>query len=242
MIRTALLLLAGVLASSAPSQSKPVRIVPIGDSITQGRKGGGTNKPCFSWRYPFWKKLVDLGAAFDLVGSEKGGFEGDPEWADYKGKAFDRDHEGHWGWKTGDVRAKLGGWLEGYTPDVALIQLGTNDGKAVPLEQTVGEMRKIVELLRGKNAKVTVLLGQCFHAWDPFPAMRKAMGDLAKELSTKASPVEIVDLSPGWVSDPDAAGSHTVDWVHPNAAGDERLAEFWMKALQPHLKRLGAVK
>ncbi len=230
------------LLLAAPAQSKPVRIVAIGDSITQGRKGGGANKPCTSWRHPFWKQLVDLGASFDLVGSEKGGFEGDPDWADHKGKPFDRDHEGHWGWKTSDIRAKLGGWLEGYTADVALIQLGTNDAKVLSLEDTQAEMRKIIGLLRAKNPKVTVLIGQCFHAWEPFPAMRKKMDELAKELSTKGAPVETVDLSPGWVSDPKAAGTHTVDWVHPNEAGDARLAELWMGALKPHLKRLGAIK
>jgi lysophospholipase L1-like esterase len=51
-----------------------------------------------------------------------------------------------------------------------------------------------------------------------------------------------VDLSKGWVSNPDTAGSHTVDWVHPNADGDARLAGLWLEALQPQLQRLKALK
>jgi len=51
-----------------------------------------------------------------------------------------------------------------------------------------------------------------------------------------------VDLSKGWVSKPDATGTHTVDWVHPNADGDARLAGLFLDALQPQLKRLGALK
>lgn len=80
-----------------PAAAAPVRIVCIGDSITQGRKGIGEHKPTQSYRYPLWKKLVDLGASVDFVGSLPGGFEGDPDWPEYKGKAFDREHEGHWG-------------------------------------------------------------------------------------------------------------------------------------------------
>jgi hypothetical protein len=228
-----------------PASAAPVRIVCIGDSITQGRKGGGANAPTQSWRYPLWKKLVDLGASVDFVGSLSGGFEGDPEWPDYKGKAFDREHEGHWGWTSRAVREKLPEWIKGYTPDVALILLGTNDANPklnMSLDDTAKEIEQILAILRAKNPKVTVLLGGPFHEWKPFPDMRSRYETLAKSTSTAASPVLAVDLSKGWVSKPDAPGTHTVDWVHPNAEGDARLAGLWLDALRPELKRLGALK
>jgi lysophospholipase L1-like esterase len=239
-----LLLLSSVLLLVPPGAGT-ARIVCIGDSITQGRKGGGANKPTQSYRYPLWKALVDAGADVDFVGSLKGGFEGDPEWPDYKGRPFDRDHEGHWGWTTRGVREKLPEWIRNYTPDVALLLLGTNDvsphGK-MTVEDTKKEMGLLVDLLRGRNPKVVVLLGQCFPEWKPFPELRTKMEEFAREKSTAASPVVIVDHSRGWVSKPDAAGSHTVDWVHPNESGDAKLAGNWMETLRPHLKRLGAVK
>lgn len=228
-----------------PATAAPVKIVCIGDSITQGRKGGGANKPTQSWRYPLWKKLVDLGANVDFVGSLAGGFEGDPEWPDYKGKTFDREHEGHWGWTTKGVREKLPEWIKGYSPDVALILLGTNDPNPKlnwTLEDTAKEMEQLIDILRAKNAKVTILLGKPFQEWKPFPEMRDRFDALAKAKSTAASPIVTVDLSKGWVSNPDTAGSHTVDWVHPNADGDARLAGLWLEALQPQLQRLKALK
>jgi lysophospholipase L1-like esterase len=228
-----------------PATAAPVKIVCIGDSITQGRKGGGANKPTQSWRYPLWKKLVDLGATVDFVGSLAGGFEGDPEWPDYKGKTFDREHEGHWGWTTKGVREKLPEWIKGYNPDVALILLGTNDPNPKlnwTLEDTAKEMEQLIDILRAKNAKVTILLGKPFQEWKPFPEMRDRFDALAKAKSTAASPIVTVDLSKGWVSNPDTAGSHTVDWVHPNADGDARLAGLWLEALQPQLQRLKALK
>jgi len=228
-----------------PVAGDPVRLVCIGDSITQGRKGGGSNAPTQSYRYPLWKMLVDLGANVHFVGSLNGGFEGDPEWPDYKGKPFDRGHEGHWGWTTRAVREKLPEWIKGYTPDVALILLGANDANPklnMTIEDTAKEMEELIEILRGKNPKVVILLGKPFMEWKPFPEMRDRFDVLAKSKSTPASPIVTVDLSKGWISKPDSPGAHTVDWVHPNADGDSRLAAAWADALKPQLKRLGALK
>ncbi len=232
----------GLLPLTLPAA--PLRIVCLGDSITQGRgdhsHGGAKWTPTFSYRYPLWKLLVDAGADVDFVGSLQGGFEGDPNWADYQGRKFDRDHEGHWGWKTVDVAAKLPGWIQGYTPDVALILLGSNDANGkTPAEQKASvervrtAMPDIVATLRKKKPKVVILLGQCFQEWAPFPALRTAMIELAQAQTTTESPVTIVDHSPGWVSDPKSPGTHTVDWVHPNSTGDEQLARNWFAAMKP---------
>ena len=227
-------------------EAAPLRIVCIGDSITQGRgdhsAGGAAWTPTFSYRYPLWKLLVDAHADVDFVGSLHGGFESDPAWADYQGRKFARDHEGHWGWKTVDVAAKLPGWIEGYTPDVALILLGSNDanGKTpeehqASVQRVRAAMTDIFSILRKKNPKVAILLGQCFQEWAPFPALRQAMTELAQAQATAASPIVLVDHATGWISDPKKTGTHTVDWVHPNAVGDEKLARNWLAALQPFL-------
>src|SRR4051812_47069722 len=94
--------------SPAPARAptRPLYILPLGDSFTQGRKGDGQpdtvscDAAVESYRYPLWKMLVDAGVdtQVDFVGSLVGGFEGDPPWPDYRGKRFDREHEGHWGW------------------------------------------------------------------------------------------------------------------------------------------------
>jgi len=240
-----------VVQIRAFAQGDPIRIVEIGDSITQGRgdhsAGGEKWQPTFSYRYPLWKMLVDSGVNFECVGSLKVGFESDPDWVDYKGHSFARAHEGHWGWKTTSVAEKLPEWIEGYTPDIALVLLGGNDmsGKT-PDERTKNvesvreAMQSIFATLRKKNPKVVILLGQCYSEWDPFPQLRAAMMDLAKTESTVPSPVVLVDHSPGWVSDPKKADTDTVDWVHPNPKGDEKLARRWFKALQPYLTKKAA--
>lgn len=209
-----------------------IRIVPIGDSITQGR--GGDN-PTYSWRYPLWQMLIDAEVDFDFVGSIDTGFVNSPDWTDYEGIPFDRDHEGHWGWTTRAIREELMGWLQGYTPDIALILLGTNDGRIYNEDEritgTIAEHTELVRLLRTDNPNIAIILGGAFQEWNPFPELRMALAALADELSTATSPVLYVDHSPGWISNPDNAGTHTVDWVHPNQAGDLLLAENWFPPL-----------
>ncbi len=243
-----LITLAGICVLTFSLHAAPLRLVCIGDSITQGRgdrsRGGAPWTSTFSYRYPIWKMLVDAKADVDFVGSLSGGFEGDPDWADYQGRKFDRDHEGHWGWETVDVAKKLPEWIEGYTPDIALILLGTNDAngktpeeKKASVERVRAAMADLIATLRKRNPKVVVLLGQCFQEWEPFPEMRKAMAELAQAQTTDASRIVVVDHSPGWVTDPKKPGTHTVDWVHPNPAGDDKLARHWFEALKPLLPK-----
>ena len=225
-------------AGKPSAQTRAWRLLPLGDSITQGRADKGEETPATqSWRYPLWKALVDAGVEFGFVGSMTKGFNGSPSWPDYKGRQFDRDHEGHWGWPSWLVAEKLPGWLEQYDPpDIALVQLGGNGTKEKDHRQrNLKAMREIITLLRGRNPKVVILLGLPCPAWDPFPQMRKDYADLCREMNTKASPVVPVDHSPGWVSDPKAKDTDTVDWVHPNAQGDRKLAERWHKAMKPYL-------
>lgn len=233
----------GGAATSAPAPApipSPVHIVCIGDSITQGRQGGGSNAPVYSYRYDLWKKFIDAAIPVDFVGSLNGGFEGDPSWPDYLGHAFDRDHEGHWGWKTVDVADNLTAWTATYPApaDIALVLLGTNDtalGQPTPPQPTVDAMTRIIATLRARNPNVVVIIGQCYEEWAPFPALRAAMVTLAAAQTTATSPVVTVDHSPGWVSDPAKPDTDTVDWVHPNQKGDAKLATNWFAAIQPFL-------
>jgi lysophospholipase L1-like esterase len=234
-------------AVAAPaSAQQPMRIVCIGDSITQGRKGDGSqNKMVQSYRYPLWKMFLDAEIPVDFVGTvnegfDKGKFGGDPDYPDYKGKAFDRDNEGHWGWTTQAVADKLPEWIQGYTPDIALTLLCTNDkmDKEKPnVEPTIAAHKSLIATLRAKNPKVVILIGKPYEEWAPFPAVCTAMDALAKELSTPDSPVVTVEHAKDWVSKPEDPNTCTVDWVHPNEKGDAKLAKEWFDALQPFLRK-----
>ena len=82
----------------------PLRIVCIGDSITQGRGThsitGEAWQSTDGWRYTFWKYCVAAGYPVEMVGSIDTGFQGTPDYPDFKGEKFNNRHEAHWGWNS----------------------------------------------------------------------------------------------------------------------------------------------
>lgn len=236
-MKTLTLLFAALLSVSALS-AEPLKVVCIGDSITQGRKGKDKVVPTFSYRYPLWKKFVEAGIPVLFVGAQKTGFEGSPDYEDFKGQKFVNDNEGYWGWTTEAVSGKLKESSKNWKADLATILLGTNDkDKEKSLEPTLKAMEEIVATLRANNPKMIIFIGQPFQEWKPFPELGKAYDDLAKKLSTADSPVHSVKTSEGWVSKPDLPGACTVDWVHPNPIGDEKVATAFFAAIKPVLKK-----
>lgn len=234
--RLAVLLLLLTVATIAAAD---LRILCIGDSITHGRAGKPDDAkvpPTYSYRYPLWKKLIDAGVKFRFVGGHEGGFEGAPEYATYKGQTFPNVHEAYWGWTTAAVLGKLREHRDQVTADIAIILIGGNDDqKKNGFEPTIAAMRETIAFLRERNPRVKILLGRLFMEWEPNPELGERYAKLAKELSTKASPIVDVVTSKGWVSKPDEPNTATVDWVHPNPHGDELLAEAFFRAMQPWL-------
>lgn len=221
-----------IMAAMTLGAADSIRLVCIGDSITQGRKGGGEHVPTYSWRYPLWQHVVDQGLPVVFVGTMREGFNGTPVYAQHGGQDFPNLHEGRWGWTTRAVADKLVETSQQWTADIAIVLLGTNDkGKEASLEPTLAAMRDIVSVLRGRNAAVKVAIGLPFQEWAPFPALAQAYVKLAADLTSETSPVITVVTGAGWISDPKKPGTHTVDWVHPNPAGDAHLAQCFATAL-----------
>lgn len=201
--------------------------------MTQGRKGSPGFPAFRSYRYPLWTMCVDAGWDVDFVGNLSGGFDGDPDWPDYKGRPFPRRHQGHWGWPTHNLRKNIEAWTAGLSWDVVLLFLGTNDPayKLTP-EDSRREMGLLIDFLRGRGPEVAVYMSLPCPPWKPFPKLRDGLRELGREKA-----VEVLDPSQGWIADPNARGSHTVDWIHPTDAGDVHLARAWFGALKPRLTR-----
>jgi lysophospholipase L1-like esterase len=101
--------------------------------------------------------------------------------------------------------------------------------------------RDMIRLLRERNPRVVVAIGLPFQDWKPFPEMREAYRKLAAELNTPESPVLAVDHSGGWIAKPTQPNADTVDWVHPSANGDRKIAARWFEALKPILQRSSSI-
>ena len=135
MLKTSLITVAlSVLAiSSNLLDAAPIRICCMGDSITQGIGTAGSNGG-YSWRYWLWKSMIEDGYSVNFVGSRQVNEARDVTPPAVNGIAFDKDHEGHSGWRADQLlngrnveQGKLSDWLATYTPEVLILMIGTND-------------------------------------------------------------------------------------------------------------------
>ncbi|MCM8526788.1 MAG: GDSL-type esterase/lipase family protein [Lentisphaeraceae bacterium] len=231
------ILVFSLLVCSVSAQKRPINILPLGDSITQG---GKNEREEYTYRYPLFGMLKDAKVNFDFIGSLKTGLHGNAKWPDYKGEKFDLDHEGHYGWKTGKVYEQLPGWMKKYPnpADIALIHLGTNDQGSKDFNKDIIEpLKGMIKLLREKNPQVVVLVGHLNFNGGNALKIRPLVEAMAKETSTEKSPVKTVHFYKGWKENPQAKDADTFDWAHPNPQGQKKMAEKWFEAMQPYLKK-----
>lgn len=222
----------------AKTPALPVRVLPLGDSITQG---GRTDRAEYTYRYPLFYLLKDAKYEVDFIGSMDKGLNGEAIWPTKDGVAFDLNHEGHYGWKTAAVRDKLSEWMKTYpaAPDIVLLHLGTNDQGAGDYNATIIQpMRDMIALLRARNPRVVVLIGHLNFNGGAALVIRPLVEELARATTTKQSPVSTVAHFDGWRANPDEPGADTFDWAHPNPQGQQKMADKWFAAMRPHLDRL----
>ncbi len=228
-------------------RSQSLKILPIGNSITQ------LDNQHFSYRYNLWKKLIDDGVDFDYVGSMTDHYNcGTPIFPDYNGHTFDTDHEGHWGWRCDEIinggnssncagSGNLPTWLGTYTPDIALIHLGTNDMRldwngGLGVAETINELKDIINLLRSDNPNIIILLaklipvdGAVFNWASNIEPLNAEIPSIATDMQNENSPIIIVDQHSGFDA---TLGNDTFDGAHPNANGEEKMAQKWFDAIQ----------
>jgi lysophospholipase L1-like esterase len=234
-------------ASILKANPSPIKVVCIGDSITQGRgphSKSGTPWPVVTgWRYDFWKLAVDDGVPIEFVGTMTDGFESTPDYPDYKGQQFKNMHEARWGWTTEGVLEKLKEVHTQWKADVALIYLGTNREALTDEEKqtdpdgiarTVKAMEGIVSLLRQDNPH-TIILIQALPGVGARVSLDDGYRKMASELSTPDSKIVVVGPTADWQWDPKQPDSDTVDGCHPNKNGDFKLASDFWKILKPLL-------
>lgn len=205
----------------------PNVIMPVGDSRVQGLT------PLFeSYRYEFWKLLINSGVEFDLAGYRKDNLT----YPEYKGQTFDPDHAGVSGFKTTDILENMEEIISAVpNPDIILLGIGGNDLLAESTAQeTVNNIREIITRFRTSEDSVVIILEQIapgksdfMESQDPeeFDAFNALILNLGQELSTEASPIIVVDMAEGWQD------SYLADNIHYNEAGAKVVALRYFEAM-----------
>jgi lysophospholipase L1-like esterase len=222
-VSAVLALLAASVALALPGSAAtaPVRIMPLGDSIT-GSPG--------CWRALLWQQLQNSGYTnIDFVGTQA------PQGC---GVPYDGDGEGHGGALVTAVadQNQLVGWLDATHPDVVLMHFGTNDVWSNRSTDTIlAAYSKLVDQMRASNPAMRVLVAQiipmnpptCPECAQRVVALNAAIPGWAAGKTTAASPIVVVDQWTGFNTATD-----TGDGVHPNdTTGIQKMAARWYPPL-----------
>lgn len=225
--------LASLGAGGAAAQT---RILPLGDSITQGGQDHA------SYRYALWFALASSGYDVDFVGTQTeifGGGTPNPGAYPAYSTSFDRDHEGRWGQRTDQILADVAGVVAATQPDLVLVHLGTNDIGQLGAAGVVAadtNLRSIFSVIRATRPGVDFLLSRIipigpgtsyFANASQVGPLNAALGQIAADLDTPASRVLLVDPNAGF----DLPSMMQADGLHPNAAGEAQLASVFRSAL-----------
>jgi len=153
------------------------------------------------------------------------------------GQPYDGDNEGHGGALVTTVaeQNQLPAWLAATRPDVVLMHFGTNDVWSNRATSTIlAAYSRLVDQMRASNPNMRILVAKiipmapstCPECGQRVVALNDAIPGWAASKTTAQSPIVVVDQWTGL-----STATDTYDGVHPNAAGDQKMADRWYPAL-----------
>lgn len=241
---------AGATQANTPPL-EPLRILPLGDSITRGsylaqQEGKSVGLPHpdgGGWRKPLQDKLRAAGIAFDFVGELNYAAFGRNGVVD---AAFDPDHHGLAGFSN--ARILTGGLvptppdvlrargvkaitvpglvevLQRQQPDVILLMSGANGLDAAARDKLI---RTIGDKSTAHLFVATILPQKAPRVgWEQVDAYNASLPAIVAAEQAAGKRITLVNMHAALTTD-----DLLPDGVHPNRVGMEKMADVWFKAL-----------
>lgn len=200
-----------------PTEPAPVRILPIGDSVTQGATAD------YTWRFRLQASLRARGVDVDFVGDRTAAI--DPATrapAAYADGRFDQDHAALWGMRAEAPASDVRRLTATTRPDVVVLALGVNDllrGRAP--RAVLADLERIIGDVRSVAPRAAFVLPELTQTWlAGVDDLNRLLRSTRTRLSTSASPVVVPALATPFVK-----GADTWDHLHPNGVGEVKIAQ-----------------
>src|SRR4029079_17049245 len=164
VVATLLLALLGLPTARASAAEPPVRIMLVGDSMTEGSSGDWT------WRYRLARYLDAAGVDYDFVGPRTTMLDlasNEHTSTEYVDPTFDQHHFARWGEslhlilnENAAVPEDSIGWaVSTYQPDVVVELLGINDLLfGSPPQETLDVAHTFVDEVRAAKPDTTLVM------------------------------------------------------------------------------------
>jgi lysophospholipase L1-like esterase len=223
----------GAAAFQPCPASGPCKIMPFGDSITQGYNvAGGYRAPLFHLALAASRNITFVGSANDFSVPT------------VDGMAFPKNHEGHGGYTiegNNGIAQFVGTSIPSYKPNIITLMIGTNDINGNNnLSDAPNRLGKLLDAIFMRDANILVVLAQIVPTRtdgtnNAVKTYNAAMPNLVSTRVSKGQHILLVDMYTAFTKDANYKQSLFADNLHPNQAGYNAMAEVWFQALSPYL-------
>ncbi|HET9953785.1 MAG TPA: SGNH/GDSL hydrolase family protein [Polyangiaceae bacterium] len=202
-----------------PPAGTPCKVLPLGDSITDGIGfSGGYRVELFHLANTDKKSITYLG------GSMNG-----PSQVD--GVTFPKNHEGHSGWTIQQIDNIVPSPALQTTPHIILLHIGTNDMYQTP-SGAPDRLSTLIDQIVMAAPEALLVVAKII----PFPqqsgqvtTFNTGVGTVVDAKIKAGKHLILVDQFTGFPT------SELGDGVHPNQAGYSRMAKVWYEAIKTYL-------
>ena len=210
---------------SGTSRPPPIRIMPVGDSITQGAGAAG------GYRNKLYQSLTTAGYAVDFVGNA----------SDNAAATLpDADHEGHGGWIISQIDQNITGFFNTIAdPDVILLHIGTNDfGSNNDTANAINRLDALITKMATLRPYAHIIVTNVMERGEPynttiqaqFNPFIQARVDAQVALGRRVTFLDMRSAVPL---------AEMPDQLHPGQVGYDHMADAWLPAIQAVVGPLG---
>lgn len=224
-----------------PADSKPCKVLPLGDSITFGVNDEGNG----GYRGPLFSLTVAASQQATFTGSLTNG----P--TTVAGKPFPQRNEGHSGWGISEVtpysnnNAGIATLLpnpafssgSGGLPNIILLHIGTNDQGSYSAAQMTKDLSGLLDKLTSNAPDAYLVVAQIiplgYGSNDVIKTYNQSIPGLVQQRAVAGKHITMIDMFTGF----DASTMLGSDKIHPNSTGYKFMADRWYSVIGPLLPK-----
>jgi len=222
--------------SPCPTDGTACRIMPLGDSITDGIDPTQNYASNAGYRLELFRLATSEGHNITFVGTRPpNGPNGD-----VAGQPFPRDHEGISGNTIAQVAARVDAAITANPPNIVLLQIGTNNlyqGMAADLP---GQLASLIDQITEDAPDALVVVAQITPLGGQFPnngvdEYNATIPGIVQERVDAGKHLIIVDQFTRIAQTPNFVATLLPDNIHPNPAGYAIMGENWYAGIESFL-------
>jgi lysophospholipase L1-like esterase len=213
--------------------SGPCKIMPFGDSITQGYNvAGGYRAPLFHLALAADRDITFVGSASDYSVPT------------VDGTAFPKNHEGHGGYTiegNNGIAQFVSTSIPSFKPNIVTLMIGTNDINGNNnVADAPNRLGKLLDSIFMRDANILVVLAQIVPSQNDgtnnaIKTYNAAIPNLVSTRVGQGQHIILVDMYGAFTSNANYKQALLGDNLHPNQTGYNLMADVWFKALSPYL-------